>query len=66
MNELKVDKLTFPLKLNQIKKFEKLNGIPINILEFYDNRTYVTVYRSHLKDPQKPVIHLGLYEDLYD
>ena len=65
MNELKVDKLTFPLKINQIKKFEKLNEIPINVLEFYDNRTYAPVYISHLKDPKKPVIHLGLYEDHY-
>lgn len=69
-NELKFDDIEFPVKIDDINKFEEQNNIPINIFminEEYDKENEVSqhfkpMYLHKVKNEKKP-INLLLIED---
>ena len=66
--ELKYEGLNFPINLNDVKKFEKMNGLNINIygIDLTENRKkyeIVPLYLSNAKKSDKAVIHLLMIEN---
>lgn len=67
---LQYDGLTFPISLDSISKFEKLNDLSINIYgierdERKKNKVIVPIYLSQRKS-NKPTIHLLVLETVID
>ena len=66
--ELKYEGLNFPINLYDVKKFEKMNGLNINIygIDLTENRKkdeIVPLYLSNAKKSDKAVIHLLMIEN---
>ena len=65
INEIKEPtNFSYPVELDTVPKFEKLNDLKINIFEFVDDNSVKILYNSYEK--YKNVINLLLIHDNYD
>ena len=56
--------ITYPVKLCDVPKFEKLNNLIINVFSYEDNEIY-PLYISKKRETKRAVIDLFLYEKHY-
>ena len=62
MNKLKFDGIEFPVKIDDVSKFEAMNEIPINVFGLDDNEK-VTILHANTYKCEKKIINLLLIEN---